>query len=98
MYLAHWYTLESSHFTVAKEEPQRENGICFHAKSLYNPAKEGKAIFTPCLYILGRKPLQRYAGQNEVGFKVTNKQKEFYRKIAPYLYENNLIESQILIS
>jgi hypothetical protein len=36
--------------------------------------------------------LRRYAGQNEVRFKVTDKKIEAYREAAVYLYENNLME------
>jgi hypothetical protein len=36
--------------------------------------------------------LRRYAGQNEVRFKVTDKKMETYRKTALYLYEYNLME------
>jgi hypothetical protein len=36
--------------------------------------------------------LKRYTQQNEVRFKVTDKQKEIYLETAGYLYENNLME------
>jgi hypothetical protein len=36
--------------------------------------------------------MKRYAGQNEVRFKVTDKQKEIYDEIAWYLYENNMMD------
>jgi hypothetical protein len=36
--------------------------------------------------------MKRYAGQNEVRFKVTDKQKEIYDETACYLYENNMID------
>jgi hypothetical protein len=36
--------------------------------------------------------MRRYAGQNEVRFKTTDKQKEMYRETALFLYENNLME------
>ena len=36
--------------------------------------------------------MKRYAGQNEVRFKVTDKQKEIYDETAHYLYENNIID------
>jgi hypothetical protein len=36
--------------------------------------------------------MKRYAGQNEVRFKVTDKQKEIYDETASYLYENNMID------
>ena len=36
--------------------------------------------------------MKRYAGQNEVRFKVTDKQKEIYDETASYLYENNVID------
>jgi hypothetical protein len=36
--------------------------------------------------------MKRYAGQNEVRFKVTDKQKEIYDETAWYLYENNVME------
>jgi hypothetical protein len=36
--------------------------------------------------------LRRYAEQNEIRFKVTDKQKEIYLETAGYLYENNLME------
>jgi hypothetical protein len=36
--------------------------------------------------------LRRYAGQNEVRFKVTDKKMETYRQTASYLYEYNLME------
>ena len=35
---------------------------------------------------------KRYAGQIEVRFKVTDKQKEIYDETAWYLYENNMID------
>ena len=35
--------------------------------------------------------MKRYAGQNEVRFKVTDKQKEI-KELSWYLYENNLME------
>jgi hypothetical protein len=38
------------------------------------------------------RPVKRYAGQNEVRFKVTDKKMEIYRETAQYLYENNLTE------
>jgi hypothetical protein len=34
----------------------------------------------------------RYLGENEVRFKVTDKQKDVYLETASYLYENNLME------
>ena len=34
----------------------------------------------------------RYAGQNEVRFKVTDKQKEIYLETARYLYEINKMD------
>jgi hypothetical protein len=36
--------------------------------------------------------MKRYAGQNEVRFKVTDKQKEIYQEVSWYLYENNMID------
>ena len=36
--------------------------------------------------------MRRYAGQNEVRFKVTDKQAEIYRETACYFYENSLME------
>jgi len=36
--------------------------------------------------------MKRYAGQNEVRFKVTDKQNEVYLETAHYLYENNLMD------
>ena len=36
--------------------------------------------------------MKRYAGQNEVRFKVTDKQKEIYQEVSWYLYENNMME------
>jgi hypothetical protein len=36
--------------------------------------------------------MRRYAGQNEVRFKVTDKQGEIYRETACYFYENSLME------
>ena len=36
--------------------------------------------------------MRRYAGQNEVRFKVTDKRMEMYRETASYLYEYNLME------
>jgi hypothetical protein len=36
--------------------------------------------------------MRRYAGQNEVRFKVADKQKAIYDETAWYLYENNLME------
>jgi hypothetical protein len=36
--------------------------------------------------------MKRYAGQNEVRFKVTDKQREIYQEVSWYLYENNLME------
>ena len=36
--------------------------------------------------------MRRYAGQNEVRFKVTDKQKKIYDETAWYLYENNIID------
>jgi hypothetical protein len=36
--------------------------------------------------------MKRYAGQNEVRFKVTDKQKGIYNETAWYLYENNMID------
>jgi hypothetical protein len=36
--------------------------------------------------------MKRYAGQNEVRFKITDKQKEIYDETAWYLYENNMID------
>jgi len=36
--------------------------------------------------------MKRYAGQNEVRFKVTDKQKKIYDETAWYLYENNLMD------
>ena len=35
---------------------------------------------------------KRHAGQNEVTFKVTDKQMEVYRETASDLYESNLME------
>jgi hypothetical protein len=70
----------------------------FPCKIPLQSRQRGKSYITPAQYIQGRKLLQRYAGQNEVRFKVTDKQKEFYRKIALYLYENNLIEKPNLHS
>ena len=42
--------------------------------------------------------MRRYAGQNEVRFKVTDKQMEVYRETASYLYEYNLMEKSNLQS
>jgi hypothetical protein len=36
--------------------------------------------------------VKRYAGQKEVRFKVTDKQKEIYQEVSWYLYENNMID------
>ena len=36
--------------------------------------------------------MKRYAGQSEVRFKVTDKQKVIYDETAWYLYENNMID------
>jgi hypothetical protein len=36
--------------------------------------------------------MRRYAGQSEMRFKVTDKQKDVYLETASYLYENNLME------
>jgi hypothetical protein len=36
--------------------------------------------------------MRRYAGQNEVRFKVTDKQAEIYRETACNFYENSLME------
>jgi hypothetical protein len=36
--------------------------------------------------------MRRYAGQNEVRFKVTDRDVELYRETAWYLYENHVID------
>jgi RecA-family ATPase len=36
--------------------------------------------------------MKRYAGQNEVRFKVTDKQKEIFQEVSWYLYENNVVD------
>jgi hypothetical protein len=36
--------------------------------------------------------MKRYAGQNEVRFKITDKKKDTYLETALYLYENNQME------
>jgi hypothetical protein len=36
--------------------------------------------------------MRRYAGQNEVRFKVTDRDIELYRETAWYLYENHIID------
>jgi hypothetical protein len=36
--------------------------------------------------------MKRYAGQNEVRFKVTDKQKEIFQEVSCYLYENNVMD------
>jgi hypothetical protein len=36
--------------------------------------------------------MKRYAGQNEVRFKVTDKQKEIFQEVSWYLYENDMID------
>jgi RecA-family ATPase len=36
--------------------------------------------------------MKRYAGQNEVRFKVTDKQKKIFQEVSWYLYENNMID------
>jgi hypothetical protein len=53
--------------------------------------RRGKSyIQVPIIYY--NKTLRRYAGQSEVRFKVTDKQKEIFLETAGYLYENNLME------
>jgi hypothetical protein len=36
--------------------------------------------------------MKKYAGQNEVRFKVTDKQKEIFQEVSSYLYENNVMD------
>jgi hypothetical protein len=40
--------------------------------------------------------MRSYAGQNEVRFKVTDRDKELYRETAWYLYENHLISPPVM--
>jgi hypothetical protein len=54
--------------------------------------QRGKSYIQPYPSYTKIKHLRRYAGQNEVRFKVTDKKMETYRETAAYLYENNLIE------
>jgi hypothetical protein len=75
-------------FTQKDQHAVGSEGICFHSYSLYFPAKEGKAISNLYYHIIYK--MKRYAGQNEVRFKVTDKQMEIYDETAWYLYENNI--------
>jgi hypothetical protein len=36
--------------------------------------------------------MKKYAGQNEVRFKVTDKQKEIFQEVSSYLYDNNVMD------
>jgi hypothetical protein len=67
-------------------------GTYFHLKSLSFPAMEVKSFILPRHYYTTYGPLKRYAEQNEVRFKITDKKKDTYLKTALYLYENNQME------
>ena len=53
--------------------------------------KKGKSYIEVSIIYYDRT-MQRYLGQNEVRFKVRDKQKDVYLETASYLYENNLME------
>jgi hypothetical protein len=61
--------------------------FCFRLKSLSFPSIKVKLYPTILLYSANR-PVKRYAGQNEVRFKVTDKKMEIYRETAFYLYDH----------
>jgi hypothetical protein len=54
--------------------------------------QRGKSYIQPYPSYTKIKHLRRYAGQNEVRFKVTDKKMEGHRQTASYLYEYNLME------
>ena len=64
-------------------------GTCFHLKSLRFPSMEGEKLYGTLSIIY---QMRRYAGQNEVRFKVTDKQKKVYIETSRYLYEINKMD------
>jgi hypothetical protein len=69
--------------------PPYRNMLPFEVPSFY--CKKGKSYIEVSIIYYDRT-LKRYAGQNEVRFKVTDRNKRMYDETAHYLYEYNLME------